>query len=256
MLPIAQARGILIGEGEGIVRAPAPVAFKKQITSPPPPVVLPDWARKPATPELARPHFIRPSDAAADEEPRRRSPRGAKRFERGLLVHALLAHLPDIPVGERISAARRYLSGRGVDDETCDALIEETLTVLDRPEFAPAFATGSRSEAAIVADLPELAPSARVSGRLDRLAVTASLVLAIDFKTNRPSPARVSEVAPLYLAQMALYRAALAKVFPGRRIDCALVWTEGPSLMPLPAALLDAELGRIAARLDRQGAGS
>ena len=44
-------------------------------------------------------------------------------------------------------------------------------------------------------------------------------------------------------AQMALYRAALAKIFPGRRIACALVWTEGPRLMRLSDALLDAEIG-------------
>jgi ATP-dependent helicase/nuclease subunit A len=49
---------------------------------------------------------------------------------------------------------------------------------------------------------------------------------------------------------MALYRAALAKVFPHHRIACALVWTEGPSLMTLPDDLLDAEIARIPARLD------
>jgi ATP-dependent helicase/nuclease subunit A len=55
---------------------------------------------------------------------------------------------------------------------------------------------------------------------------------------------------------MALYRAALGKVFAGRNIHCAFVWTDGPTLMPLPGATLDAELVRIAARLDRDGTGS
>jgi len=75
-------------------------------------------------------------------------------------------------------------------------------------------------------------------------------VLAVDFKTNRPPPDRAEDVSTLYLAQMALYRAALAKVFPAKRIACALVWTEGPRLMALPDALLDAQIARIAARLD------
>ncbi len=39
------------------------------------------------------------------------------------------------------------------------------------------------------------------------------------------------------------YRAALSRIFPGKRIAAALVWTEGPSLMPLPNTLLDAEIG-------------
>ena len=45
---------------------------------------------------------------------------------------------------------------------------------------------------------------------------------------------------------MALYREGAARIFPGRRIVCGLVWTEGPLLMRLPDALMDAQLARIA----------
>jgi ATP-dependent helicase/nuclease subunit A len=55
---------------------------------------------------------------------------------------------------------------------------------------------------------------------------------------------------------MALYRAALAKIFPSKKVRCALIWTEGPLLMPLPEELLDAAVERIRARLDRPGRGS
>ena len=50
----------------------------------------------------------------------------------------------------------------------------------------------------------------RVSGQIDRLAVTDDAVLIADFKTNRPPPKTAEETPALYLAQMALYRAALA----------------------------------------------
>src|SRR5205085_8597602 len=126
-------------------------------------------------------------------------------------------------------------------------LIGETLAIIDQPDVAAAFAPGSRAEADIVADLPELGAGARVNGRIDRLAVTGEAVLAIDFKSNRAAPTQASDVAPLYLAQMALYRAALEKIFPGRPVRCALIWTEAPLLMPLPPALLDAALERIRA---------
>jgi ATP-dependent helicase/nuclease subunit A len=256
MRPIAEARGLMVGEDDDIVRAPAPAIAADEMTSSPITVELPGWANKRAKQTQAQPRLIRPSEAVEGDEPVRSSPRGAKRFDRGLFVHALLAHLADLVGVERVSAARRYLSANKVEEDVAEKLIEETLAVLDHPEFAAAFAPGSLAEAAIVADLPELGAEARVIGRLDRLAVSDEAILAIDFKTNRPAPLEVSAVAPLYLAQMALYRAALGKVFPGRRIDCALVWTEGPKLMPLPAALLDAELARVAGRLDRAGAGS
>jgi ATP-dependent helicase/nuclease subunit A len=38
---------------------------------------------------------------------------------------------------------------------------------------------------------------------------------------------------------MAAYRAVLRLVYPGNRIECALLWTDGPSLMALPDDLLD-----------------
>jgi ATP-dependent helicase/nuclease subunit A len=105
----------------------------------------------------------------------------------------------------------------------------------------------------LTAELPELGQGARVNGRIDRLAVSDDEVLIVDFKTNRPPPAREADVAPVYLAQMALYRMAAARIFPRRRIACALVWTDGPSLMRLGDNVLDRQLGQIRARLDPGG---
>jgi ATP-dependent helicase/nuclease subunit A len=98
--------------------------------------------------------------------------------------------------------------------------------------------------------LPELGTGAQVNGRVDRLAVTDTEVLVVDFKTNRPAPSREEDVSPLYLAQMALYRAAATRIFPGKRIVCGLVWTDGPFLMRLSDALLDSQLTLITRRLD------
>jgi ATP-dependent helicase/nuclease subunit A len=220
-----------------------------------PPLTLPDWARRPAPEESVRPRIIRPSEAVVEQAPAVLSPldgRGTARFRRGLLIHAMLAHLPDVAPAKRRAAALAFLRARKVEGDEAEALIGETLAVLDHPDFAPAFADDARAEAAIVADLPELAPGARINGRIDRLAVTDAEVLAVDFKTNRPPPARPEDVARLYLAQMTLYRAALQKIFPGKRIEAALVWTEGPSLMRLPGALLDREKAAIRARLSAQ----
>jgi ATP-dependent helicase/nuclease subunit A len=98
--------------------------------------------------------------------------------------------------------------------------------------------------------LPEIGDGARVTGRIDRLAITDDEILIVDFKTNRPPAERVEDVSALYRTQMALYRKALEQIFPNRRIGCALVWTDGPTLMPLPDAMMEAEIGHIRARLD------
>ena len=62
-------------------------------------------------------------------------------------------------------------------------------------------------------------------------------MLAVDFKTNRPSPARIEDADRAYLRQMAIYAAVLEDIFEGRRIEAALVWTDGPKLMVVPENL-------------------
>jgi len=215
---------------------------------------LPGWAMAEAKAERANPRLIRASDAAGLEQPATLSPLdgdGAKRFQRGNLIHGLIARLPDLHDAKRRDAALRYLRANKVEDSDAEKLADETLAVLSDKQFAAAFGEGSKAEVALVADLSaELGEGARLNGRIDRLAITANDVLVVDFKTNRPPPARAEDVATVYKAQMALYKAALSKVFPGKRITCALVWTDGPSLMPLPDDMLEAEIGAIRTRLD------
>jgi ATP-dependent helicase/nuclease subunit A len=212
------------------------------------PIAIPAWANRAPPAERANPRLIRPSDASDGEEPAVSSPQNTQRFRRGLLVHALLARLPEIDPEQRREIALKFLRAQR-DVADAEAIADETLRVLNDTQFAAAFAPGSRAETGLIADLPELGEGARINGRIDRLAVTDDEVLIVDFKTNRPPPSREEDLPQIYRTQMALYRAGARKIFPGRRIACALVWTEGPRLMPLSDALLDAEIARISARL-------
>jgi ATP-dependent helicase/nuclease subunit A len=49
-------------------------------------------------------------------------------------------------------------------------------------------------------------------------------------------------VPRVYRRQLALYRALLAGIYPDRPVRGFLLWTDGPRLMEMPAALLDAAL--------------
>lgn len=203
----------------------------------PEPTPLPRWAETPAATEVPAPRPIRPSREDGEEQPAaapvQQNDRAGRRFRRGSLIHALLQHLPEIPDHDRERAARRFLMG--LPAEEAEEIARETLAVLRHPDFAPLFAPGSLAEVPIVGRVGERL----VNGVVDRLAVTPDRVLLADFKTNRPPPERAEDVIPLYLRQLAAYRAVLASLFPGGRIDCALVWTFGPRLMPIPPELLD-----------------
>jgi len=84
-----------------------------------------------------------------------------------------------------------------------------------------------------------------VAGTVDRLIVRPDRVLFVDFKTARRAPADLSHVPDHHLRQMAAYAAALARIFPDRRIDGALLYTSGPILLPLPQAVLEAHKPRL-----------
>jgi ATP-dependent helicase/nuclease subunit A len=86
-----------------------------------------------------------------------------------------------------------------------------------------------------------------VSGQVDRLAVTDAEVLIIDYKTNRPPPKRSADVDPAYVFQMAVYRAALQRIYPGRMVRCLLLWTDGPFTLEIASADLDAALSPLMA---------
>jgi ATP-dependent helicase/nuclease subunit A len=85
----------------------------------------------------------------------------------------------------------------------------------------------------------------RLNGQIDRLAQVDGSVLFVDYKTNRPPPREASGVAEAYLLQLAAYRLALSRIFPGQTIKAAIVWTDGARLMEIPSALLDGAEQRL-----------
>lgn len=216
-------------EPEGEEAPPGPAAA---------PPGLPDFARTPAPAEPSPPRPLAPSAPA--EGPATRSPLGADEgagFRRGRLIHRLLQTLPELAPERRAEACRSYLArhGTALSPEEAEAIASETLAVLADPAFAPLFGPGSQAEVPLAALLGERV----VCGQVDRLLVQADRILVIDYKTNREPPASESEIPSAYLSQMAAYRAALARIFPARRIRCALLWTDGPRLTPLDDRLLE-----------------
>ena len=212
----------------------------------------PAWLTAPAAGETARAVTLNPSTAYDETAAPRRYASGGqdarRALERGRLVHRLMQSLPEIPASERAAAAQRYLdrAGAAFEADERDRLVAGVLGLLADARFAPLFAAGSRAEVPIVGRLHRAGrPDVLVSGQIDRLVVTADAVLIADYKTNQVVPDTPQAAPQAYLEQLALYRAVLAKVYPGRTVRAALVWTEGPELMEFSAASLDAALARV-----------
>jgi ATP-dependent helicase/nuclease subunit A len=113
--------------------------------------------------------------------------------------------------------------------------------VLDDPAHAHVFGEGSLAEVPFSA----LVDGRVIAGTVDRLLVTEEAVAILDFKTGGHVPHGPEDVPTGYVKQMAAYAAAMAVVFPDRAITAALLFTSGPRLIDLPAAMLDANKPRF-----------
>lgn len=212
---------------------------------------LPGWIRRPAAEEQAALRSVAPSHIGEDMDADAPgfSPledESGRRWRRGSLIHKLLELLPEAAPERRTDAARQYLARQPeLDGDEREEIKRAVFKVLDDPAFAPLFAPGSRAEVSVVGTAPELGPRS-VNGQIDRLVVTGTDVLIVDYKTNRPPPEDAAGVDPAYATQLAAYRAVLRQIFPDRQVRCALLWTESGKLMEIPSDRLDAAIAGLA----------
>jgi ATP-dependent helicase/nuclease subunit A len=208
------------------------------------PLALPAWAGQPPGP----PPPTAPRRAASDLAPGGGGPGdgldAALARRRGTAIHALLEHLPRHPAADRAALAARLLAALAPQDAAHHAdWAAEAMAALALPAAADWFGPDCMAEVALSWQGPG---GGRIAGRIDRLRVGPSAVAVLDIKTDAAPPPRAEAVPEAYLRQMAAYRAALSAMWPGRAVSVALLWTALPAVMPLPEALLDAALARIA----------
>lgn len=170
-----------------------------------------------------------------------------KALAAGTVLHKLLELLPLIPDQDRETAAQRICEGLA---ETATAggaapLIENALALIRDQSLADVFAEGALCEVAFSAHLPGFG-DAPVLGTIDRLIVGSDDVLVIDYKSNRSSPESPEQIPEGILRQLGAYAAAMAQIYPDRRIRTAVLWTESRKIMEVPAQLAAAALGRAA----------
>ena len=220
----------------------------------------PAWLRQPVPPE---PHAAAAADAVARVRvDRRRESTRRRRRGRRCSTPARSRHwrspeawpctgcCRSCPASRRASDWQRRCaisSGSAAPGCRTNAAFaaRSVMRVLADPRFAPIFSPDSRAEVGIAGTL-EIGGIARaISGKIDRVAVTEKEVLIVDYKTNRPAPWRLEEVPQTYITQLALYRALLQPLYPGHIVSAALLFTEAPLLIAVPAAAMDDALARL-----------
>jgi ATP-dependent helicase/nuclease subunit A len=205
---------------------------------------IPDFALEPAPHESAPSPPLRPSTALASADawsatdvasmPTRRD---GERLLVGRLMHSLLQYLPDVAADRRRESALRFLGLRGasLSEERRKQLATAAIGVIENESLAPLFGPRSLAEVDIVARLQTTSGEIALSGRIDRLAEAEEEIFVADFKTGAP---RV-ELHAAHLRQLALYRAGVKSLYPGKRVRCILIWTESAQAIEADEAALD-----------------
>lgn len=200
-------------------------------------VPIPDWAARAAPAEARPPRPLAPTapeeDSLSFPPP---TPALVEAARRGRLLHSLFERLPDVAPDRRRDAALHWLARQGgiADEAMAAAIADQALSIIDDPVYAQLFGADALAEAPVAA----VVGTEVVNGVIDRLVVCADHVRLLDFKTGRHVPRRAEDVPVAHLRQMAAYSSALAVIFPGRRVEAALLYTSGPRLLTLDPALL------------------
>ena len=232
-----------IGDGDAaIVRYGEPSlteAAAAQISAPVVIASMPAWARAAAPVEVEMRH-VEPSTIM----PRRAVMPGGRgdalARDRGRASHRALEQLASAP-SERWSAIalQAALTILG-DPAVAQNAAGEALKVRRDLLLSHLFAPGSYGEVPLRGVVEWQGVKVDLAARLDRVVVGERDVMIVEFKTDRVVPKVDSSIPGSYVTQLALYRVAVARLFEGRPVKCAILWTAEPRLTVLPTRLLDA----------------
>ncbi len=171
-------------------------------------------------------------------------------LQRGRLVHRMLQMLPDFAPEEREAAALRYASRAAPfwPERERQNLVSSVMGLLERPDMTGLFSPAARAETTIMGRLRLSGRDYAVSGRIDRMHDDGECVTVADFKTNLTPPVDAEATPFAHRAQLAIYREVLKPLYPGRRIECLLIYTQSGAAIRLPGGMLEEALAALTAK--------
>lgn len=194
----------------------------------------PAWLLTPAPTEspLARP--LAPSRPDDDDALPAASPlaENGSYYRRGLLIHRLLQLLPMSGDKDQLTP----LIDKFLDKNAADIALtsrrhirNEILQLLQDERFSFIFGAQSKAEVAVTGEVD----GRIVAAQIDRLIVDKTKVIIVDFKTNRPAANRVEDVPPIYLKQLDVYQKLVQKIYPDKKVETYILWTNSGFLMKI-----------------------
>ncbi|MDX3809471.1 MAG: PD-(D/E)XK nuclease family protein, partial [Bosea sp. (in: a-proteobacteria)] len=224
--------------------------------------IAPSWLARPVLREAEPLPPLKPSGALAAANGEERPGDGpflAEAAAAGRLAHLLLQLLPEVPGDRREETALTLAEARGraLSPARRQEVVGMALALLAEPALAELFAGSALAEAPVSGAIRLPGGAMRtISGRIDRLAVTADSVIIADFKTAARPPAGVDAIPVATIAQLAAYAALLSEIYPGRTMRALLVYTANLACFEIGPERLATALAALADGASGGGTGS
>lgn len=156
---------------------------------------------------------------------------GINRYRRGNVIHKLLQFLPSVKKENHQKIIEAFLDKNAHDFSAAQKqrIVEEVSTLFKNPDFDMLFGENSFEEVPIMGEVD----GKIISAQMDRLVVLEDRVLIVDFKTNRPAAKDVKDVPLQYLKQLSAYKILLSKIYPDKKIETYILWTDIAELMKI-----------------------
>jgi ATP-dependent helicase/nuclease subunit A len=229
----------------------APEAVKPAAPSSRP--VLPAWLTRPMPVEQRDFPPLSPSSAiVAAERPDRPLDNGfmAAAASIGKFAHLLLQVLPGVASEKRevTAAALAAVRANALTEIQRQTIVTQATALLAMPDLAELFGPSGLAEVPIAGRI-SLAPGVDrlVSGQIDRLLIGPAHIVIADFKTSARPPRDAAAIPLRSLAQMAIYKALIADIFPGKTIRTLLIFTANLSVLEPDDTQLFAALASLGA---------
>lgn len=176
--------------------------------------------------EIAPSRSIGPGGAVADEDEDARL--------RGVAIHRLLDWLSSGRPAEGLLPRLAGELGLPAEAPELEDWLEEAQAVITAPELAGLFDPGRYERALNEVPLLYTGPEGRVHGVIDRLLLLRERALIVDYKTHRTAGAQErAALCERYRPQLELYAEGVRRLFPGRRVEAALLFTHERRLQAL-----------------------
>lgn len=148
-------------------------------------------------------------------------------YKRGTAIHKLLQYIATVDADKRKMAALDFIS-KQLPEKTTEEhiqIVEEVFCLCHT--YKDLFSQTSKAEVPIIGEVD----GKIISAKVDRLVISDDKVIIVDYKTNRPAAKTLRDVPALYLNQLKTYKILLQKIYPNKKIETYLLWTNTCNMM-------------------------